>query len=554
MLTELSISNIAIIDSLHVSFSSGLTALTGETGAGKSIIIDAVSLIMGERASLEVIRSGCDEASVEALFDISVLHDVRNFLLESGFEAEDELIIKRVISRNGKSRVFINGSMATLAVLNAVAKRLINIYGQHESQTLLRPENQLYLLDLFAGSTELREVFSTLYADHQNIIDAIEQIDSHERENARKLDLLLFQSKEIEEGNLTAGEEENLEEQHIILSSAEKRSTIANELFDQLYSGENAILGTLRRIKNSIYELSNIDPALKPLKESLEEAFLQLEDVAITVRDYSSRIDSDPRNLQKIEDRLDQLHRLKRKYGATVEDVLLFKKSIDIDLENIQGSGEHRQSLENEKRLLEQQLQVKGRELSQVRAAAALKLQNALAAEAQQLAMKDAVIVVNLESYQEPKANGFERMELLFSPNPGEPPRPMARIASGGELSRLMLAFKQVLPECDVSTLIFDEVDTGISGATSELVGRKLKNVASRQQVLCITHLPQVASFADHHLLVKKTVLNQRTTTSLELLDTNARIKEIARLLAGEKITDSALANANEMLQWCKSK
>lgn len=549
MLTELSITNIAIIESLQVSFHSGLTALTGETGAGKSIIIDAVSLIMGERASLDVIRSGCDEAVVEALFDISVLPSVQQFLRDSGLEAEHELIIKRVISRSGKNRIFINGSMATLSVLNSLAQRLINIYGQHESQTLLRSENQLYLLDAYAGCRELRERYGTLHADYSGIVEKIKIIGQQEREIARKLDLLQFQSQEIGAARLLPGEEEALEEQRTIAVSAEKRCSITNEAYDLLYNGNLPVLGTLRRINTGIREVAAIDHALAPLQTVLEETFLQLEDAAITLRDYASRIESDPTALQTIEDRLDLISRLKRKYGATIDDILAFKVIIDKELEQLQGTEDQLHHLEHERQQRALELQKTGEELSRKRSTAALSLQEALAREVQQLAMKDAVITVSLEQYPEPRTTGCERVEILFSPNRGETPRPLARIASGGELSRLMLAFKQVLPESDVPTLIFDEVDTGISGATSELVGKKLKNVAGQQQVLCITHLPQVACCADHHILVKKSVINQRTTTSVKPLQHQERVQEIARLLAGEKITPSALNHAQEMLQ-----
>jgi DNA repair protein RecN (Recombination protein N) len=548
MLTDLSISNIAIIDNLHLSLSPGLTVLTGETGAGKSIIIDAVGLIMGGRASVDLIRSGVDDATVEAIFDISGQPEVQQCLEEAGLEAGAELLVKRSIARSGKNRIFINGSMATLALLTDIAGRLINIYGQHESQTLLRPDNQLALLDAFAGTGVLRDRFAVIFRSYNAVIEQLENLDTQERETARRLDLLLFQSDEIAAAALKSGEEEELEEQRQLLAGAGKLSSVSGEAFEVLYGGDGAILGQLRRISGSVREIAGIDHGLAGLATALEESYLQLEDVAISLRDYASRVESDPAALQKADDRLDQIGRLKRKYGATADDVLAFKQQIDLELEELRGREHGRQRLEAERDDLLQQLRETGTELTSRRTSSAAGLKRALETEAHQLAMKGAIINPALESLTEPRSTGFERVEFLFSPNPGEPPRPLAKIASGGELSRLMLAFKQVLPEGDVPTLVFDEVDTGISGATSELVGRKLKNVAARQQVLCITHLPQVASFADQHLRVEKQLRDGRTTTAITALDDSERTREIARMLAGEKITDSALAHAADML------
>jgi len=549
MLTDLTIKNIAIIDSLHIDFKSGLTVLTGETGAGKSIIIDAVGLIMGGRASSDLIRSGEEEATVEAIFDIAALPQVREQLESAGFDCQDELLVKRSISRSGKNRIFLNGSMGTLALLGDITRCLINIYGQHESQTLLRPENQLTLLDAFAKTGTLRDGFTETFRQLNSVRERLQHLDEQERESARRIDLLSFQSEEIAAAALKPGEEDELEEQRQILASAGKLAGVSAEAFELLYGGDGAILGQLRRIAGSVKEIATIDHTLGELAQTMESAYLQLEDAAIELRDYSSRIEADPATLQRIDDRLDLIGRLKRKYGTTLEEILAFKEQIDGELEGLYGREHDREHLETEQERLKVEVAARGAELSSQRKTAAAKLQMALESEAHQLAMKGAIIEPALETLAEPRATGFERVEFLFSPNPGEPPRPLAKIASGGELSRLMLAFKQVLPEGDVPTLIFDEVDSGISGATSELVGRKLQNVAGRQQVLCITHLPQVASCAHHHLRIEKQVTNGRTTTSVTHLGGEGRTREIARLLAGERITDSALNHAAEMLK-----
>lgn len=548
MLTDLTIKNVAIIDNLHIGFKQGLTVLTGETGAGKSIIIDAVGLIMGSRASSDLIRSGEEDATVEAIFDVSNQAGIKQLITEAGFACEDELLIKRTLSRSGKNRIFINGGLATLALLSDLAPLLINIYGQHDSQTLLKPENHLRLLDTFAGLNAQRQQFTKFYNQLAELRARINNLESEEREAERRLDLLTYQSEEIARAELKAGEEEFLEEQRRLLSSAEKLGSASGEAFERLYGGDGAILGQLRRISGSISELSAIDHSLQELATSLEGAYLQLEDAAITLRDYSSRIEADPAALQLADDRLDLISRLKKKYAPTVEDVLAYKTGIDQEIERLLGRQQNRIELESECARLESELKKSGETLSAARAAGAERLQKALEKEAHQLAMKGAIIEPALEKLPEPRSSGFERVEFLFSPNPGEAPRPLARIASGGELSRLMLAIKQVLPDSEVPTLVFDEVDTGIGGATSELVGKKLKNVASHQQVLCITHLPQVAVFADHQLRVEKLVSDGRTSTRISELDRSERVSEVARMLAGTTVTDSALKHAAEML------
>lgn len=553
MLTDLTIKNVAIIDSLHITLKPGLTVLTGETGAGKSIIIDAVGLIMGSRASSDLIRSGEEEAVVEALFDISALPEIRSLLDEAGFDCDDELLVKRSLARSGKNRIFINGNLATLALLTDIAPRLINIYGQHDSQTLLKPDNHLRLLDAFAGLGNRRQEFSSKFSRLAELKERIAGLDSAEREAERRLDLLAYQTEEIAKAELKAGEEEELEERRQLLANSEKLGSASAEAYDRLYDGDGAILGQLRRITGSVTELASIDHSLQDLSGSLESAYLQLEDAAITLRDYSSRIESDPAALQQIDDRLDLLGRLKKKYAPNVTEILVYKAGIDQELEQLLGREQCRHNLEEELEQLEAELKLLGAKLSADRAEAAGRLEKALEQEAHQLAMKGAVIQAALEPLTEPRTSGYERVEFLFSPNPGEPPRPLARIASGGELSRLMLAIKQVLPEGDVPTLVFDEVDTGIGGATSELVGKKLQNVAARQQVLCITHLPQVAVFANQQLRVEKLIEGGRTATRILELDQTGRTGEVARMLAGATVTESALAHAAEMLAAARS-
>ena len=549
MLTDLHIRNFAIIDTLHVAFRPGLTVLTGETGAGKSIIVDAVNLILGGRASADLIRSGSEEATVEALFDLAGLPGIIASLAEQGVDCDGELLVKRVVSRSGKNRVFIGGGLSTLAALGELSRRLVNIYGQHESQTLLKPENHLFLLDGFAGLNQQRTSFSTLFDEYRQLLLAKRQLDEGEQEALKRIDLLSFQSEEIGRAALTAGEEEELERERQILANAEKLLVASQGAFEQLYGADASIIGGLQGVASAVGELATIDPFLAPLLSSVTDAVIQLEDAAGALRDYSSRIECDPDRLQAVDDRLDLIHRLKRKYGATVEAVIAVKEEVDRELDGLLNRERTRGDLDAAIAEVEERLTAAGSTLTTARRAAGGRLKVEMERELAELAMKNAVFDPTCEPLAEPRSHGADRVEFLFSPNPGEEPRPLAKIASGGELSRLMLALKQVHPESDVPTLVFDEVDTGIGGATSAMVGEKLKQVAREQQVLCITHLPQVAAYADNHYRVEKRVTAGRTTTAITLLSNDERVAEIARMLGGVKITEKTLEHAREMIE-----
>jgi DNA repair protein RecN (Recombination protein N) len=548
MLTDLFIKNFAIIDNLHVSFGPGLTILTGETGAGKSIIIDAVNLILGGRASADVVRSGAEEATVEALFDIAGYPDIRAALADAGVECDEELLVKRTVSRSGRNRVFVGGGLSTTSVLTELARLLINIYGQHESQNLLKPDNHLRLLDDFGRLGWLRDEFSTIFGEYRNTMAEIRSLAEGEETAARRIDLLGYQSEEIAKAALFPGEEEALETERQLLAHAGKLLQNSRGAYELLYGGDGALLGSLRRVIDDVTEIGGIDPALKPVRETLDNAYFQLEDAALALRDYAARIEADPDRLQAVDDRIDLLNRLKRKYAPTVAEILAYKAEIDRELESLLNREQARGSLEATLAEQEQRLTAKGAELSSARSATAGVLKEAMERELHQLAMKNAVFETAFGQLSEPRSSGMERGEFLFSPNPGEEPKPLVRIASGGELSRLMLALKQIHPESDVPTLVFDEVDSGIGGATSALVGEKLKRVAARQQVLCITHLPQVAAFADHHFRVEKQIVDGRTVTSVAPLVGEERVAEMARMLGGVKISEKTLEHAREMI------
>jgi DNA repair protein RecN (Recombination protein N) len=549
MLTDLYIKNFAIIDNLHVAFREGLNVLTGETGAGKSIIIDAVNLVLGGRASADLIRTGEDEATVEALFDLSQRPEILAALAETGVQCDGELLVKRTVSRTGRNRVFVGGGLSTISVLADLTGRLINIYGQHESQSLLKPESHLLLLDGFAALTRLREEFSAIYDDYRRALAEIRRLDEGERDASRRADLLSYQSEEIGRAGLLPDEEEELARERELLVHGEKLLVNSRESFEALYGGDDSILGHLRQVLGSVVEIRAIDAKLSELAEALKSSYLQLEEAALALRDYASRVETDPQRLEAIDDRLDLIFRLKKKYAPTVAEIIAYREEIDRELEQLRNREETRGELTGRLRELEEKMATLGKELSACRNRAAKSLKAAMEKELKELAMKNALFEVALIHLEEPRASGIERAEFLFSPNPGEAPKPLARIASGGELSRLMLALKQVHPESDVPTLVFDEVDTGIGGATSALVGEKLKRVASGQQVLCITHLPQVAAFADHHFLVEKLVEGGRTRTAISHLADNERVREMARMLSGVKITEKTLEHAREMIE-----
>ncbi len=549
MLSDLTVKNLAIIDTLQVSFGAGLNILSGETGAGKSIIIDAVNLLLGSRGGSDLIRTGMDEATVEAMFDIAGRDDLRALLADKGIDGDDELLVKRVISRSGKNRVFINGSLATIGLLAEISSRLVNIYGQHESQTLLRVDNHLELLDGFAGLRDLRSSFGQLHRTHRTVSEELRHLEEGERDALRRLDLLAYQVDEIGSAALTPGEDEQLEQEKNLLSHGEKLLSCTEGAYETLYGGERPLLGTLRTVETAVTEACRYDGSLRPLLDALSSAYLQLEDTALSLRDYAGRIESDPARIQAVDDRLEVIRRLKKKYGSTIGEVLAAHGEMASELQQLQNREHDRGELETRRDGLERELRSLGEELSGRRREAAARLQAALERELHQLAMTHARISVRFDTLDQPRESGYERVEFLFSPNPGEEPKPLAKIASGGELSRIMLALKQLHPESDVPTLVFDEVDTGIGGATSALVGKKLQTVAARQQVLCITHLPQVAAHADHHYRVEKLVQGERTRTAIVCLDEAGRVEEIARMLGALVITDKSREHARELIQ-----
>jgi DNA repair protein RecN (Recombination protein N) len=554
MLQELRIKNFAIIDELNLSFSKGLNILSGETGAGKSIILNAVHLLLGDKVTEEWIRSSEEEASVEALFDISGNLEVKERIKEKashlqGAGEEDSLIIRRVISRSGRGKVFINGNLATLGVLSEVGEGLLSIYGQHEHQSLQRVETHIDILDEFGGLFGLREEFQKQYQEFVSLSEEVEKIRTEKERRAKERELMAFQSKEIEASGIQIGEEESLKEERTILTHAKKLMDFANASEETLYSEEGSTIEKIQRMLNQGREMAAIDPSLSQPLKALESALIQLEEIALALRDYSKRVEINPMRLDEIENRLEEIDRLKRKYGATVEEVISFKRKIDEALKSFTSDEEKLSQLEGCLEPLRHTVSGLGKKLSYERKKIALELKKSVERELNSLGMKKTIFEIHIDPLPL-SLKGVDRVEFLISPNVGEEVKPLAKIASGGELSRIMLAMKRILAKVGGrQVLIFDEVDSGIGGAMAEVVGKKLRELSHHHQVICVTHLPQIACFADQHHSVRKEVKSGRTITSVDRLERETIIDEIARMLGGVKITEKTRAHAKEMIE-----
>jgi DNA repair protein RecN (Recombination protein N) len=413
----------------------------------------------------------------------------------------------------------------------------------------LRPENHLLLLDGFAGCDSLRSEFAALHSEYRKVESEIKALQDGERDREHRVDLLSYQLDEISKAGLKPDEEDELEAERKLQTHAGRLLSASQGGYETLYAGEGAMLGQLRRVAAAIADAQQFDVSLTPLRESLDDTYARLEDVSLALRDYAAKIDSDPERLSLVDDRLDLIGRLKRKYGASVTEVIDHGCRVEAELALLRNSAEARGDLQDRLSAIAEKMVQLGVKLTDVRKSASDRLAGAMKHELAELSMPNSIFTVSLETLPDPRPTGLERVEFLFSPNPGEPPRPLARVASGGELSRLMLALKQLHPESDVPTLVFDEVDTGIGGATSAMVGRKLKRVADRQQVLCITHLPQVAAFADCHYRVEKHQEDGRTVTKVVLLQDEERVNEVARMLGGVNITGTTREHARELIK-----
>ena len=562
MLRELRIKNFAVIDEVALELGPGLNIITGETGAGKSIILNALGLVSGERGSSEIIRHKEEEATVEALFD-GVPKPIERKLADAGFELNGELVVKRILNRSGKNRIYLNGSLCSLNVLADIGGSLVHIYGQHEHHSLLQPETHLNLLDAFADvdamTLAMKQQFVALTAAWSDLNETRDSLDRRRRERTN----LASQVEEIARAQLKAGEEEELRARKNILAHSEKLTLGCREGEDLLYEGDAALVGRLGKYAAKLRELAGIDANLQPTEELIQSSLAQLQEAAAQLRRYAERVHFDPRALEQLEDRLAEIQRLKRKYNASVDDILRMEGDIQQSLERLENSEEQIAAMEKTFAAARGSAWNSAEKLSHERRRSAKKLRRELEKEARGLGMAEVSFEARFLS-QDEKADvppffiagkrlnerGMDQVEFYFSSNPGEPVKPLAKIASGGELSRLMLALKSlVMTPGVVSTLLFDEVDSGVGGRVAEIVGKKLKQVAAQNQVISVTHLPQIAALADCHYVVQKEVEKGRTFTRVHKLSEKDRIAEVARMLGGIKITEQTRKHAEEMVR-----
>ncbi len=556
MLNDLSIKNFAIIDELHVSFNNGLSIISGETGAGKSIIIGAVNLLLGDRATADMIRTQADAATVEALFDIAANKALKEKIQQMGFEAGNELVIRRVISRTGKNKAMINGQMATLANLAAICESLINICGQHEHQMLLNAENHIDILDDFGGCLPARQIYEEAYNQYQQIKAQREKLERIRLGREEKTELIKFQLKEIDDIAPQADEDNALVAEKKVLVNVQKLLDAAGRAYDLLYGEKGSIIEKLKDVQYQIKEIKKIDEKLQLSETDLEGSFFTLQEASLSLRDYAKNLFFDEARLAVIEERLEMINRLKRKHGGSLQGVFAKKQEIEKELFTVSNVEEELQKLTQEELAVYDLLQQRAKKLSIFRAEASVKLKETVDKEIRALNMPHASFEVNIQRIAAGTGpemfgpRGSDAVEFYLTANIGEEPKALNKIASGGELSRIVLALKNVLSHAgSVDTIVFDEVDSGIGGATAEIVGRKLKEVSGNHQVICITHLPQIACYGDSHLRVTKKVTAGRTSTVVDKLEDEQKIEEISRMLGGVDLTEMTRDHAREMLE-----
>jgi DNA repair protein RecN (Recombination protein N) len=562
MLRELRIKNFAVIEEVALELGAGLNILTGETGAGKSIVLNALGLISGNRVSSEIIRHGEDEASVEALFE-KTPGRVRGKLQEAGYQTDDELVIRRVLSRSGKNRIYLDGSLCPLNLLSELGNALVHIYGQHEHHTLLKPESHLKLLDSFGGLNVAVGEMNARYGAMETAWGALKRGRELVEQGKRQKDLLDSQAREIANARLRPDEEEELQAKKNILAHAEKLYQGCREGEDLLYEADDALVGRLGRYGAKLRELANIDGVLKTTVELIDSALAQLVEANSELRRYGDRVHVEPGALDQVEDRLEEIHRLKRRYNGSVQDILDLQGKIVEELNALQHGEDEMPRLERAFEAARKAAWESAEALSHERQRVARRLKKEIETEVKGLGMPETVFEIHFIGFEDKEdfppfivggkkltEEGIDQIEFYFSPNPGEPPKSLAKVASGGELSRLMLAIKSlVLTPGEIPTLLFDEVDAGIGGGVAEIVGKKLKRVASSHQVICVTHLPQIAALADTHHVVVKDVIRGRTSTTVKQLKGAERVNEVARMLGGIKITDKTRRHAEEMVR-----
>jgi len=563
MLQLLNISNIALIDSLQVEFDSGLNLLTGETGSGKSIIVDALGVLIGGRFSSELLKSGTDRGSIEGLFSVATNPEVIALLENAGISGVDsnqeplELIIRREVSATGRNKIFINNQLATQTLLRSIREYLVDIHGQGEQQTLFNPETHLELLDAFANNGSLRSEVATSFRGWKELRRQLEQLNQDEAAQYQLVDTLKFQIKEIQNANIVVGEDEQLEDERRRLSNVEKLTELSTGTYARIYEDDDSVLARLQHALKDVSELAEYESSFGSYIDGIESSRAVLEDLSFSLREFSDKLEFSPSRLSHIEDRLVELSRLKRKYGGSLQTVIEHLAGAEDRLQAIETSDQRREELNKLLQEAESRYLAQARQLQTVRKRATKKLEQAVEQGIREVAMENGRFQIQLINTLDEKnsdaafdVTGIDRAEFYFSANPGEELKPLARVASGGEASRLMLVLKTVANASEFPrTIVFDEIDTGIGGRVSEAVGVKLQRLSKTNQVLCVTHQAQIARFADNHLAVHKEVFKGQTTVTVERLDRSGRVEELARMLTGAEITDSARRHARELLK-----
>ncbi|MFZ0448086.1 MAG: DNA repair protein RecN [Desulfatiglandaceae bacterium] len=561
MLLQLNISDFALIKHLDIAFQPGLNIISGETGAGKSIIINAMNLILGGRASGDLIRTGATEARVDALFSLLPEGHMAALLKKFDIPFDGELLIRRSLFRAGRNSISINGSIATLQMLSTLGDLLISISGQHEHQRLLKQDHHLSLLDDFGGLAPIRQAMAAVFNDHQAVFGKIRQLHEEITKVQERQELARFQMDEIERARILPDEDVLLDKEKKRLENAEELIETVSGVYHRLYEMEDSILSSIFECAKRLEKAAQIDDRLEEIAKAISHNRIRLEDHAMSLRDIQGTIEMDPGRLETVQERLELLTRLKRKYGPSLADVLAFREGLTTAMEDLDEKRGRLIDLEERLAFLEKEMKATALDLSAKRRKIAIGLEQEMEKELGDLSMPDTLFRVQFRNVDHPapspeeilpllRSDGFDQVEFMLSPNVGEPLKPLAKIASGGELSRIMLALKSILARSgSVEAVIFDEVDAGIGGATAEVVGEKLQALARFHQILCITHLPQIASKAQTHFQVKKQVIDGRTQTLIAELTEKERVEEIARLLAGREITPQALAHAREMMR-----
>lgn len=556
MLKTLTVWNFALLEHVQIDFGKGLNILTGETGAGKSILIDSLGAILGHRMSAEAIRTGCDWLRVEAVFLIDNQSQLHHFLDTQAIENEENtLIITRQITRAGKNMILVNGCHVTLTILRALGEYLVDVHGQNENLALLRAENQFHLLDGYDVNIGNQvSCYQKLYRSWQQKKQALKEKEQAAMDYEQRIDMLRWQYKEIEEAQLKAEEEAALEQQIRRLTNAEKIAGFVEESHALLdgEGGKNAlgILAALAKIKHNLEALSRYDTSLENSRKMVEDAYCQLQETSYEIRDYGESMEYDARKLDQLQNRMDVIYKLRKKYGATVQEVLLHQQKVKAELDEIENYDEDIEQLKVDILSAEKQLKKEAARLTELRKKAAQALSKAIEVQLLALGMPQARFHIVLQSGESFAANGWDRLQMLFSANPGETEKPIQKVASGGELSRIALAIKTIAAAKDdsVASMVFDEIDTGIGGKTAQMVAERIALVAAYKQVLCITHLPQIACMADVHLYINKEVVGDSTKTQVRVLSAGERINEIARMASGIDVSAASLDNAREMV------